>query len=424
MIEVRYCLYRKYFMTKKIPRKAGDSTAVAQTAETRVRRALEAGGWSVREGGVDRRIDLLAFKRRRARYAIEVKTLREGRLTLADAYFADAVLRLRADLRPGEKGLVVLVLDRASARVAQRIERYAHDLAQDVDWILLGAEGIVASHGDGLDALRSEFATEHTAHVMHTVRGAPSDLFSDLNQWLIKVLLAPALSPGHMAGPTEHARNARHLAHLAAVSEPTTSRLLTALREGGWVAERESPILLRRVPEFLERWKNARARPDREIGTRFVFPPAEPLKDLRSRLNPWPLEWVNQPSKMPFPPYPGAVVWAETPRACFGLFAALKVHGLGFVHGAPLHVLAERIEARFLDRLRLRECAAGEAVDVYLREPRFPESVFRAVVARGTVPCSDIIQCWLDVSHHPVRGEEQARELLQFLTPIFDAYAG
>jgi hypothetical protein len=50
----------------------------------------------------------------------------------------------------------------------------------------------------------------------------------------------------------------------------------------------------------------------------------------------------------------------------------------------------------------------GERVDIVLRVPRFPESLFRAAPKVKGAPVADVVQCWLDVSHHSARGEEQA----------------
>jgi hypothetical protein len=291
--------------------------------------------------------------------------------------------------------------------------------------VLLGSKGIVASHGDEVEGLRDAFATDNSPR---PARGSRFDLFSDLNQWLLKVLLARAFPPQLLAAPRGPIRTARQLAKLASVSEPTTSRFLAGLREGSWLSDDASLIRVRRVAELLERWRNSRGRGDHEVGMRFVFPPVDALNDLRLRLNPWRPEWVNSPDTRPHASYPGGVVWNEQPRACFGLFAAVKTLAVSkvldrdLVHGAPVHVFAARIDAQLLDRLRLRRCEAGESVDVYVREPRAPESVFRAAVECRQVPCTDVLQCWLDVSHHAVRGEDQARELLQYIKRDIDEY--
>jgi hypothetical protein len=95
-------------------------------------------------------------------------------------------------------------------------------------------------------------------------------------------------------------------------------------------------------------------------------------------------------------------------RACLGLFAAAEALGLGFVHGVQPYVYLERIEPEVLESLGFSANNVDVAPDVYLWVPRNDESVFRGVVVKEGVPVSDILQIWLDVSHHPARGREQA----------------
>ena len=45
-----------------------------------------------------------------------------------------------------------------------------------------------------------------------------------------------------------------------------------------------------------------------------------------------------------------------------------------------------------------------------LRIPSFGESIFRAAVLRDGLPLAAILQVWLDVALHPMRGEAQALE--------------
>jgi len=71
----------------------------------------------------------------------------------------------------------------------------------------------------------------------------------------------------------------------------------------------------------------------------------------------------------------------------------------------------DRPSQRMLEDLGLRRAEPGEAVDVFVREPRFPRAVFSGAVAVDGLPVSDIVQCWLDVADHPARGEEQAAQI-------------
>ena len=84
---------------------------------------------------------------------------------------------------------------------------------------------------------------------------------------------------------------------------------------------------------------------------------------------------------------------------------------VGFVSGVAPHLYAEDVSAHAFGELGLVAANPGERVDVFLRQPKYPEAVFRGAVWKDGVASSDILQCWLDVSDHPVRGEEQAQHI-------------
>jgi len=75
-----------------------------------------------------------------------------------------------------------------------------------------------------------------------------------------------------------------------------------------------------------------------------------------------------------------------------------------------------------VENLGLSAKGADQQADVYVRVPGNRESVFRGAVVNVDVPSSDILQVWLDVSQHPLRGREQADLIWrQVLAPIFEA---
>jgi hypothetical protein len=77
-----------------------------------------------------------------------------------------------------------------------------------------------------------------------------------------------------------------------------------------------------------------------------------------------------------------------------------------------LHLYLETVDDETLRRFGL-ELAANERTQVRVIEPPWPETVFRGAVPAQTrsgrvVPSCDLLQVWLDVADHPVRGREQA----------------
>jgi hypothetical protein len=93
------------------------------------------------------------------------------------------------------------------------------------------------------------------------------------------------------------------------------------------------------------------------------------------------------------------------------MFSAAQALGFGHVHGVVQHLYLEAFSVSAIQALGLSVAEPGEPVDVFVRVPRFRQSVFRGAVERDGVLVSDILQVWLDVSGHPARGDEQADEI-------------
>src|SRR5262249_39936969 len=137
--------------------------------------------------------------------------------------------------------------------------------------------------GAGLDGIRSEGATDARPVAIQAVAAPP--LFSDLHQWLLKVVLAPHF-PAEELGAPERARagslsTATELARVAGGSIPSASRFVIRLDAEGFLRSRKGPIALVRVGELLDQWRTALAaeRPE-ATRTRWVLPARDPIAQL------------------------------------------------------------------------------------------------------------------------------------------------
>ncbi len=350
--------------------------------ERHLRDAFEAGGWALDLSGGPKAADLVASSGRR-RYVVELRSAREPRRGLLQALFADAVLRGRA--RFGERPRFVAVVGAPfiSEAMARAIEEYARDVAPDQPFGYVDGRGLVRLFGPGLDAARKDPVRRAGSQ---GAAGQPRDLFSDLNQWLLKALLGWKLPTEMISAPRERARSAADLAERAGASAPVAWRLFASLKAGGYLGADGQVV---RARDLLARWRAAALRPQREVGAIWIMPGRAPLDRLRSAL----ADLEGQ---------------GERRSACLGLFAACDDLGVGHVRGAPIHLYVRRMDAGHLERLGLALAPRGHPADVVVRVARWPESVFRGAVSRGGVPLADVIQCWLDVSAEPARGAEQA----------------
>ena len=340
------------------------------------------------------------------RYAVELKLAREPRKAEVQAALADAILQSKAVAKSiGARPLAIVGAPHISDGMAVALREYAQEYGEGSAFGFVDSRGRLELHGAGLRDFPSS-AGVASAHSSSRPRAASRvDVFSDLGQWLLKVLLAKPLPEKLLNAPRAPFRNAKHLAEVAGVSVAQAARQVAQLRADGFLEDSPS-LRLVRIRDLLEDWRAANRKLPLEFPARWLFPPKDPRKHVRDVLRRWSESRVER-SLLPDP-----AMWARrATRASLGLFGACEALGFGFVAGAPLHLYVEDVSIRAFEELGLVPAAAGERVDVFLRQPKHPESVFRGAVWQNGVAVADVIQCWLDVAEHPARGEEQAQQL-------------
>jgi hypothetical protein len=207
------------------------------------------------------------------------------------------------------------------------------------------------------------------------------DLFSDLNQWMLKVLLAPELPQHLLSAPRAHYQNASELARAADVSVAGANRFVRQLQREGYLHESAPHLALVRREDLFKHWQVSAMRRKKELPMRFVLRNSRDIE----------LKRVLRSS-----------------HSCLALFAAADALKFGFVHGVPPYVYVKRLGSpSSMAWKNLVPAEPWEAPDVILRQAPASQSVFRGSVMVNDVRVCDILQVWLDVSHHPSRGKEQ-----------------
>jgi hypothetical protein len=359
------------------------ATVRGQRAENMLAGAFAEAGWKVRTeplGSDSSRPDLIV-SRRGVSYAIEVKAATEGRSDRLIPLWSQACLQALRAAGNRQAPLAVVAAPRIAPRVAKQVLKFAAEHAPEVAAGVIDFAGLRQFQGPQLEGLNADEV--HVSPATRPVRSSRAELFSDLNQWMLKVLLAPELPEHLLAAPRDRYRNASQLAAAANVSVMTAFRLVHRLQQEGYLHESDACLTLVRREHLFRRWQ-ASAAVDRveEAPMRFLLR-GDPKIELRRVL--------------------------KEGRACLGLFAAAQALELGFVQGVPPHVYVDRLDSA--DRHRWRSLApaqAGEVPDLILRRASAPQAVFRAAVRGDDVSVSDVLQVWLDVSSHPSRGQEQA----------------
>ncbi len=341
------------------------------------------------------------------RYIVEVKTASEGRPDRLVPLLSQAILQARAYAQASVEPAVPLAIVAApviSPNAANSLKSFLAEFAPDAVVGILDHQGFRHFVGPGLENLNA--APSRAARRQKLPSPESAYLFSDLSQWMLKVLLAPLVPEDLLRAPRREYRNASELAAAAEVSVMSAFRLVRQLRQEGFLDKNEEPLRLVRRKELLRRWQAAHLRGVPELPLRWIIP-VKNERQLPAALRAYRVQ-PNQKRE-------------HTPRICLGLFGAAESLGFGFVHGVPQHFYLEGLDRNVLQRMGLSPEGGEQRPDVYVRVPSFRESVFRAAIIRDGVPVTDILQVWLDVGSHPTRGEEQAEEIHhRVLAPIFE----
>ena len=359
-----------------------------QHAQDLVAQLFESNGWKVQHGPPigPHEADLLVSKGPQS-FIVEVKAISEGRSDRVIPLLSQAILQAQAHARKfGEAlPLAVIYVKSASPSLLNQVSSFSEKFAPDVAVGVISESGLKRFMGNGLEGLNAEPKDFHRGIVPSSNQAI--NLFSDLNQWMLKVLLAPEIPEGLLAAPRNLYRNASELASAAQVSKMSAFRFVQQLHNEGFLEDSSRRLNLVRRVELFHRWQSAVLRRSLEIPMRFLIrrPAQLQLREIISNH-----------------------------EACLGLFAAADALQFGHVTGVPPYIYVPKLPRPGDDEWKvLVRASPSEVPDLILRQALSPNSVFRGAVHRDGMVISDIVQVWLDVSAHPSRGEEQAELIYQ-----------
>jgi hypothetical protein len=361
--------------------------------------------------------DLIA-SRSGKKLIIEIKRASEGRRDRVIALLSQAALEAAYYSRnfAGNPVPVAIVgANHISDSVSEEAKEFVRKRAPDVAVGLLDFEGLRSFAGHGLEDLSSERA--ENSQSLPKLRARAPQLFSDLNQWILKVLLAPRIPESYLSAPRGRYQGASRLAEAAGVSVMSAFRFVEQLSKEGFLDSGSGVLRVVRSKELMNRWLAASQRRVVEIPMRWVLHKgkkalANALRSYESSASLHSRDAEKSEGHLSLP----------RPRLCLGLFEAAEALGVGFVRGVKPYLYLERWSADVIRDLGLSGNGGEEHPDIYIRIPRNHESIFRGAVRNDGVPVSDILQIWLDVAQHPSRGREQADVIWRkILAPAFES---
>lgn len=394
------------------PRPSALHAELQQRAIGLLKSAFQAAGWSVSaEAGDELQVDLSVERNGQAFAVVLQVSPDRSRRSALRGRLADALLMARARGKELQAApLAILFAPAISNRLAGDLAAYVQRVAPDMAWGLVDERGRFELHHEALNNIAPP---EPVLEALESPRSPEAhNPFSDLGQWLVKVLLAKHVPEPWLNAPRQPIHGISELAQAAGVSQPSASRLINALKAQGYVARRQRGFRVMRPDALLRAWQHASAAPVEHCFARRLLPGGDLLANLEKALARHAGHAAKAPAASKAPqawhPIPSGPIGQ---RACLSHFAACQALGLSIVRRAPVHLFSEDLSQAALaalDLIRVDHPAEAELVVV---RPRFPESVFRGAVAVQGAPAADALQCWLDVALHPARGEEQAAAL-------------
>jgi hypothetical protein len=379
-------------------------------------------------------------------YAVELKSSRQMHLSFMHL-FPRAILRLQAVNRMASLlSIVAVLVDRLESRDIKRLEEYMNFYAPDMNWLLLDRQrrGVFKDQEKNQYALlieeqiewvKSRFSDdfhflEAQDFLLHKNAKGPGDpeyskssagssassssylsssifssssslssskiklSFSDLDQWLIKVLLLSPLdiAPQFWGGPKGYAENAFQLSKLAGVSQMPANLWAQAMESSGYLKRigRKNMIPLR-IEALIEEWIGRYRFSDNNIYPfRSMFRVSnydafigELFEDIR----------LNS---------------EELGELGIAAHLACKLHEVKHSSAKSIHIYCREDIHNVARILKLVPSEEERKADLFLVEPKYPKSVFGAVLKKKEIPVCDILQCYLDLYYLPDRGREQA----------------
>lgn len=311
----------------------------------------------------------------------------DGRTDRLLPQMALAILEARTYAQSAEKNvkpMAIALVDQLPPLLVRAVDEMVEKLAPKFPMAIVDHQGRWSIRVPGLSS--SEFQKVSRFHGTELSAPQAVNLFSDANQWMLKMLLAWYLPEGLIGAPKIQYRSGRQLAEAAGVSHVSANRFLAQLRQSGFLGRSSDFIHLVQREKLLLRWRDAINNSKKEIPARFLFSSNAEF-------------FMRQLMQQNFG------------KVCLGFFAAADKLHFGHVNGVAPYVYVPKLAQIVIGEGSwkiLMPTKRHETADLYLRQAPFPISIFKGAVERDGEMCADVLQIWLDVSHHPARGQEQA----------------
>jgi hypothetical protein len=322
---------------------------------------------------------------------------------------ADLVVRIEAGGQRRARAVIVLCANARTAQVlhaaerAQRVVRASNAIPavalpavserlrrllkqQRVGY--LGLDGHVFLSGAGI------YIDRAADHLQRTVpRSASASLFADKSSVLVRRLLQDGALRGGV----------RTLAAESGISSGLASRLLTRLKDEGYVATADGGVRIADAAGLLEEWRDDYRRRARRQHERRMYLHAPDVAAVLRHL-------AAAAARTDLPPWGLSFHAGASFVAVHSFFSEVHVLLGGDVWEQSAEVFGRAVGL----------APATEEANVILIQPRYERSWSQGMRRIGGLPVASDIQLFLDLSVYPRRGAEQAERVRE---RILDALA-
>ncbi|HPB49726.1 MAG TPA: hypothetical protein PLY68_00850 [Myxococcota bacterium] len=235
------------------------------------------------------------------------------------------------------------------------------------------------------------------ARVERTQAGRTSiSLFSDLNRWLLKILLLVDAPEDLWGGPRQTVLSNPELVRVAGVSPEMVRRFVTAFQDRDLLRQTPEGLRLVRRSTLLDLWRADEALTARQ---------AVPVRRLIAGTG-------SVPDLVSIPGFADLTVVAGF-EACrhLGLLHTFAPHQTEVYVNIPV--------SEAMRRFGLEECSPSDA-DIWLIPTRRSRSILGGRLSVEGIPVVDAFQASLDVLRHPGRGREQSDYIIHEVLKLGD----
>jgi len=290
---------------------------------------------------------------------------------------------------------MVVALSRFGPKLEEAVRKFMGEYAPSIGWGLVDQSDKAALVIPDLD-LEWSRAPSLTEWRPSLFERRDRKLFTDLNRWMLKVLILRNAPKGQWGGPRQCPRHATELGQVAGVSVSKAHHFASAFHQEGFLRKARHGLQLVRLPALLDAWLQDEKNSSPETSPVRLLVPAQ--ASLFSN---------EEHAEPPLAP----AIWGDS--AIGGMFAARHM-GLMRVSGrhVPL-VHVGKPMSRAMHAARLESCDLRDA-QMILARPLYPKSVFRGIIKREqAAPLVDIWQVALDAVSSAARGREQAEYIVE-----------